>query len=172
MYDEGQAPCYRCRCPLLAPRSRSPARLAVGGPSPQIPKGSSRRSGRSRSRTKTGVDKKEWLVADQKGSPIAQTVGRRTSNSFFALRSPVLTTCYTSDDRRWHTPRRNTKGVSRTLAPEEGVCSKAISHSPSWLSTFSTPGPPLRGRVQIGPLRLLVGVFPIGVFLSHRIKDG
>jgi hypothetical protein len=50
-------------------------------------------------------------------------------------------------------------------------CRKAISHSRFWLSAFGTPGPPLRGRGQIGPLGLLVGVFPIGVFLSHRIKD-
>jgi hypothetical protein len=53
-----------------------------------------------------------------------------------------------------------------------GVCSEAISHSLFWLSAFGTLGPPLRGRGKIGPLGLLVGVFPTGVFPSHRIKDG
>jgi hypothetical protein len=52
------------------------------------------------------------------------------------------------------------------------ICSKAIYHAPSWLSAFGTPGPPLRRRGQIGPLGLLVGVFPIGVFPCHRIKNG
>jgi hypothetical protein len=58
------------------------------------------------------------------------------------------------------------------LNPSLRLCSNAIYHAPSWLSAFGTPGPPLRGRGQIGPLGLLVGVLPIGFFSSHRIKNG
>jgi hypothetical protein len=55
--------------------------------------------------------------------------------------------------------------LQQNLIPEGGYgCSKAIHHAPSWLNAFGTPGPPLRGRGQIGPLGLLVGVFPIGIF--------
>jgi hypothetical protein len=50
--------------------------------------------------------------------------------------------------------------ASVPLSKTRAICSKAIYHAPSWLSAFGTPGPPLRGRGQIGPFGAIGGSFP------------